>query len=106
MRDRTRAFSEFKNPRCQSIKPGAAKGSAGDQGFPPYPAKRARKPAPDAGLDRGEWMGGVTHGLRRLSKATHKAPAHPLSVAKAGFLGDPLDRQPSLLEQITGGLKP
>ena len=50
-------------------------------------------------------MGGVAYGLRRLSKGAQEASAHPLTVAKAGFLGDFLDRQPSLLEQISGGLK-
>jgi hypothetical protein len=31
--------------------------------------------------------------------------AHPLMVAKAGFLSNFLDRQPSLLEHVSGGLK-
>ena len=50
-------------------------------------------------------MGGVAYGLRRLSKGAQEASAHPLTVAKAGFLGDFLDRHPSLLEHISGGLK-
>src|ERR1700730_1980172 len=64
-----------------------------------------RKPAPIARLYGGKWMGGVAYGLRRLSKAAQEASAHPLAVTKAGFLGDFLDRQPSLLEHISGGLK-
>jgi hypothetical protein len=50
-------------------------------------------------------MGGVAYGLRRLSKVAQEASAHPLTVAKAGFLGDFLDRPPSLLEHISGGLQ-
>jgi hypothetical protein len=60
---------------------------------------------PSARLYRGKWVGGVAYGLRRLSKGAQEASAHPLTVAKAGFLGDFLDRQPSLLEHISGGLK-
>ena len=58
-----------------------------------------------ARLYRGKWMGGVAYGLRRLSKGAQEASAHPLTVAKAGFLGDFLDRQPSLLKHISGSLK-
>src|SRR5580704_13148558 len=50
-------------------------------------------------------MGGVAYGLRRLSKGAQEASAHPLTVAKAGFLSNFLDRQPSLLEHVSGGLK-
>jgi hypothetical protein len=50
-------------------------------------------------------MGGVAYGLRRLSKGAQEASAHPLTVAKAGFLGDFLDRQPSLLEHISCSLE-
>ena len=50
-------------------------------------------------------MGGVAYGLRRLSKDAQEASAHSLTFAEAGFLGDFLDRQPSLLEHISGGLK-
>src|SRR6202021_130064 len=50
-------------------------------------------------------MGGVAYGLRRLSKRAQEASAHPLTVAKARFLGGFLHLQPSLLEQISGGLK-
>jgi hypothetical protein len=50
-------------------------------------------------------MGGVAYGLRRLSKGAQEASVHPLTVAKAGFMGDFPDRQPSLLEHISGGLK-
>jgi hypothetical protein len=50
-------------------------------------------------------MGDVAYGLRRLSKGANGASAHPLTVAKAGFSGDFLNLQPSLLEQISGGLK-
>ena len=64
-----------------------------------------RKPAPIARLYGGKWMGGVAYGLRRLSKGAQEASAHPLTVAKAGFLGDFLDWQPSLLEHISGRLK-
>jgi uncharacterized oxidoreductase len=60
---------------------------------------------PIARLHRGKWMGGVAYGLRRLSKGAQEASAHPLAVTKAGFLGDFLDRQPSLLEHISGRLK-
>jgi hypothetical protein len=50
-------------------------------------------------------MGGVAYGLRRLSKGAQEASAHPLTVAKAGFLGDFLDRQASLLEHVPGRLE-
>jgi hypothetical protein len=50
-------------------------------------------------------MGGVAYGLRRLSEGAQEASAHPLTVAEAGFLGEFLDRQPSLLEPISGGLE-
>src|ERR1700737_1649196 len=50
-------------------------------------------------------MGGAAYGLRRLSKDAQEASAHPLTVAKAGFPGDFLDRQPALLEHLSGGLK-
>jgi hypothetical protein len=55
---------------------------------------RTRKTASRARLYRGKWMGGVAYGLRRLSKDAQEASAHPLTVAKACFLGDFLDRQP------------
>jgi hypothetical protein len=42
-------------------------------------------------------MGSAPYGLRRLSKGAHEVSAHPLAVAKAGFLSDSLDRQSSLL---------
>ena len=58
-----------------------------------------------ARLYRGKWMGGAAYGLRRLSKGAQEASAHPLAVAKAGFLSDSLDRQPSLLEHMSGGLE-
>jgi hypothetical protein len=50
-------------------------------------------------------MGGAAYGLRRLSKGAQEASAHPFAVAKAGFLSDSLDRQPSLLEHMSGGLE-
>jgi transcriptional regulator GlxA family with amidase domain len=40
-----------------------------------------------------------------LSKGAQEASAQPLTVTKAGLLGDSLDRQPSLLDQVSGGLK-
>src|ERR1700722_13863242 len=49
-------------------------------------------------LYRGKRMGGAAYGLRRLSEGAEEASAHPLTVAKAGFLSDSLDRQASLLE--------
>ena len=58
-----------------------------------------------ARLYRGKRMGGAAYGLRRLSKGAQEASAHPLTVAKAGFLSDSLDRQPSLLEHKSGGLE-
>src|SRR5580692_939476 len=74
--------------------------------FPPCPRDdRTRKTASRARLYRGKWMGAVAYGLRRLSEGAQEASAHPLTVAKAGFPGNFLDLQPSLLEQIPGGFK-
>ena len=74
--------------------------------FPPCPARGSNEKA-SAQRAPISWQvdGRRWYGLRRLSKGAQETSANPLTVTKAGFLGDFLDRQPSLIEHISGGLK-
>ena len=50
-------------------------------------------------------MGGAAYGLGGLTIGAQEATAHSLSVDKAGFPGNFLDRQSAMLEQVASGLE-
>jgi hypothetical protein len=77
--------------------------------FPPYPAKGQSEKASVRRGPRSWQVDGRRcarpETLVQCPKLRTTLRLILISVAKDGFLGDPLDRQPSLLEQIPGGLR-